>query len=272
MPYSPEQRQRVLDALASRRLRLELPKGMFAGRGTGRTCDGCGDSIGPTQVEYECVYHDGFSHFLHLGCAGLLDAEQRRVMKIQEQSEQDRAVRENARRIREEAQEVRDDARGTAKASAQIRDRADVISTEAQLARAEARKVKRGERSPDVLAPSLPGSRILLVDDHDDTREVFTRILRMAGALVLDAATALDALPLVAMCDVVVTDLAMSGRDGLWLLEQIEAGTHRVPVIAITAYSGDFELERAAGRFARVIRKPVEPAELPGVIRAVLRR
>jgi hypothetical protein len=33
-------------------------------------------------------------------------------------------------------------------------------------------------------------------------------------AIVLSASMALEALPQVVMCDVVVTDLAMSGRDG----------------------------------------------------------
>jgi CheY-like chemotaxis protein len=127
-------------------------------------------------------------------------------------------------------------------------------------------KILGRELSP----PVLQGYRVLLVEDHDDTREVFTSILKTSGALVLDASTAIDALPLVAMCDVVVTDLAMSGRDGLWLLQQVEAGMHRVPVIAMTAYSEDFELE-GAPQFASVIRKPVEPAELVGRILAVLR-
>jgi CheY-like chemotaxis protein len=93
----------------------------------------------------------------------------------------------------------------------------------------------------------------------------------VAGALVVDAATAIDALPLAAMCDIVVTDLAMSGRDGRWLLRQIEAGTHPVPVIALTAYSEDFDLERSPG-FGRVIKKPVEPAELVLTIVDVLHR
>jgi CheY-like chemotaxis protein len=94
----------------------------------------------------------------------------------------------------------------------------------------------------------------------------------MAGALVLDAASATDALPLVPMCDVVLTDLAMPGRDGLWLLQQVEAGPHRVPVIGISAYRGDSELDGASSRFARLIRKPVDPAELPRAILAVLQR
>jgi hypothetical protein len=57
---------------------------MYAGYGTGRICDGCGEMIEKTQVEYESVYQDNSSAHLHLGCAGLLDAERRRVGQIQE--------------------------------------------------------------------------------------------------------------------------------------------------------------------------------------------
>jgi hypothetical protein len=32
---------------------------MYAGYGSGGTCDGCGDTIHPAQVEYEMAYDDG---------------------------------------------------------------------------------------------------------------------------------------------------------------------------------------------------------------------
>src|SRR5689334_8859497 len=137
MPFSPEQRQRVIEAIKSRRLRLDPPTSMYAGYGTGRTCDGCGEVIDQTQVEYECVYQDGFSSFLHLGCAGLLDAEQRRVVHIQQ-------AREHARELRDQAQAARRDARVTAKDSAQLRDRADVLAREAEVMVGRTRDVKRG--------------------------------------------------------------------------------------------------------------------------------
>ena len=73
------------------------------------------------------------------------------------------------------------------------------------------------------------------------------------------------------MCDVVVTDLAMSGRDGRWLLQQVEAGPHRVPVIAVTAYSADFALD-VGPTFAAVIDKPLEPEQLLAGILDALRR
>ena len=116
----------------------------------------------------------------------------------------------------------------------------------------------------------LRGVRVLLVEDHDDTREALRESLALSGALVLTAPTALEALPHVVMCDVVVTDLAMSGRDGRWLVGQVETSTHPVPVIAVTGYGEDYDLSGAP--FARVLTKPVDPATLAAEILQVLGR
>jgi hypothetical protein len=95
MPLTPEQRQRVLDAITAGRLRLDAPTKMYAGFGGGRTCDGCGEVIDSTQVEHEAYYENGRDGasagealHLHLGCAGLWDAERRR------RQDEDRARKE----------------------------------------------------------------------------------------------------------------------------------------------------------------------------------
>jgi two-component system CheB/CheR fusion protein len=116
----------------------------------------------------------------------------------------------------------------------------------------------------------LRGVRVLLVEDHDDTREALRESLALSGALVLTAPTALEALPQVVMCDVVVTDLAMSGRDGRWLAGQVGTSTRPVPVIALTGYGEDYDLSGAT--FARVLTKPVDPETLAAEILQVLGR
>jgi hypothetical protein len=51
------------------------PNKMYAGHGSGATCDACGDPIQPAQVEYELNYPDEHRAFrLHLSCAGLWEA------------------------------------------------------------------------------------------------------------------------------------------------------------------------------------------------------
>jgi CheY-like chemotaxis protein len=116
----------------------------------------------------------------------------------------------------------------------------------------------------------LRGVRVLLVEDHDDTREALAAYLTLSGALVLTAPTALEALPQVIMCDVVVTDLAMSGRDGRWLVDQVHTSARPIPVIAVTGYDQDYDLSRAP--FARVLTKPVAPENLARDILDVLGR
>ena len=110
----------------------------------------------------------------------------------------------------------------------------------------------------------------MLVEDHDDTREALGAYLMLSGALVLTAPTALEALPQVVMSDVVVTDLAMSGRDGRWLVDEVGTSDRPVPVIAVTGYGDDYDLSGAP--FARVLTKPVDPELLADAILQVLGR
>jgi DNA-binding response OmpR family regulator len=54
----------------------------------------------------------------------------------------------------------------------------------------------------EALTGPLAGVRILLVEDHDDTRDALEVYLTQCGGLVLTAPTALEALPQAVMCDV----------------------------------------------------------------------
>jgi hypothetical protein len=95
--------------------------------------------IDGTRVEYEPMYEDGQSHHLHLGCAGLLDAERRRHAHTQSTREEARAACEQSEFLRQQAE-----ARG--KESSQLRDRADVLAREAEAIVEKSRRVKRGEQ------------------------------------------------------------------------------------------------------------------------------
>jgi CheY-like chemotaxis protein len=122
----------------------------------------------------------------------------------------------------------------------------------------------------DPATAPLRGVRVLLVEDHDDIREALETYLTLSGGIVLTASSALDALPQVVMCDVVVTDLAMSGRDGRWLADEVARSPRPVPVIALTAYSEDYNLSQAP--FARVLTKPIDVTRLAQELLAVLGR
>lgn len=122
-------------------------------------------------------------------------------------------------------------------------------------------------------ASRLVGVSVLLVDDDRDGREMLEAFLSFEGAIVRTALAAEDALELFKAepPTIVVTDIAMPHRDGLWLLQQIQSiRTTRIPVVALTGRVLDREraLLQAAGFDAQVI-KPVDLEALVDVITRV---
>jgi CheY-like chemotaxis protein len=123
---------------------------------------------------------------------------------------------------------------------------------------------------PDAALPSLAGVQVLVVDDHHDTRQVFDQVLGLAGAVVSSAASAREALGYLDRVAVIVTDYAMPGETGLWLLERVLERAQPVPVILVTGYADLYAKQLATAPFARVLRKPVDPLQLCTVVAAVL--
>ena len=117
----------------------------------------------------------------------------------------------------------------------------------------------------------LVGVHILVVDDHEDSREILMHVLRYDGALVTTAATAQEAFDVVDTVDVVLTDVRMPIHDGFWLLERVRQRARRIPVIAISAYSDLDSLTLQHADFDGVLRKPVDMRQLSGAITAALR-
>ena len=83
----------------------------------------------------------------------------------------------------------------------------------------------------------LTGLHVVVVDDERDVRELFSDVLRLAGAHVRAASSARDALSLIEaqMPHVVVSDVMMPHEDGYWLIAAIRAmGPARPRTLAIT--------------------------------------
>lgn len=103
--------------------------------------------------------------------------------------------------------------------------------------------------------------RILLVEDHDSTREVLARILRRAGHNVHEARSAADAMALAGApepFDALISDLGLPDLSGLDLLKAIRANHPRLPAIALSGYGMEEDVKRAhdAGFNAHLV-KPV---------------
>ena len=119
----------------------------------------------------------------------------------------------------------------------------------------------------------LTGVEILVVDDEPDAAEVIARVLSRCGAIVAIAGGANEALEHFhrRRPQVLVSDIAMSGRDGYDLIRAIrelppEQGGE-IPAIALTAYAREEDRIRALNAGFQVhLAKPVEPIALAAAV------
>jgi CheY-like chemotaxis protein len=111
---------------------------------------------------------------------------------------------------------------------------------------------------------SLNGVRVLVVEDHEDSRIVFEQCLLLEGATVLTAPSARRAVAMLTEhdFDIVLTDYAMPGETGVWLLARVREHSSRIPVVVITGYHDADVRHLRHASFARVLRKPVGADEL----------
>jgi DNA-binding NtrC family response regulator len=116
-------------------------------------------------------------------------------------------------------------------------------------------------------------TRVLVVDDEADAREMLSAILSQAGFEVDDAADGFAALSKVSRYrpDVVVTDLRMPGMTGVDLLQRIRRIHGDLPVILATGLE-TWDLCTAAEAYGAVtcLVKPIELDELVWTIEMAL--
>lgn len=108
--------------------------------------------------------------------------------------------------------------------------------------------------------------RVLLVESHADTRELYAEFLEFAGFAVITADTTDAAADRAGQADVIVTGIHVRGTaDGLALIRTIrcDPATAKVPVIVLTAsaYPEDVERAHEAG-CDMFLSKPCLPADL----------
>jgi len=122
---------------------------------------------------------------------------------------------------------------------------------------------------------ALGGKRILLLEDDSDARESMAMLLELAGAAVVSTPTAEDALAALqnGEFDAVVTDVAMPGRSGFWLVGQIRQLPSRptVPVLAVTGHPFPRDGMLRAG-FDDQMLKPVSPDVLYATLSQLMQR
>ena len=120
-------------------------------------------------------------------------------------------------------------------------------------------------------------SRVLIVEDEPDIRELVVHHLKREGYQVAAAASGEEALRQVreAPPDLVLLDLMMPAMDGLEVCRRLrqDPATAALPIVMLTA-KGD-EVDRVLGLEIGAddyVVKPFSPKELLARVRAVLRR
>ncbi len=120
-----------------------------------------------------------------------------------------------------------------------------------------------------VVAPTLDGLRVLVVDDEADARALVVAVLEGHGATVTAVGSAAEALRQIEIAapDVLVSDIGMPDQDGYSLIRNIRMVLKKsptsLPAAALTAFARTEDRTRAmlAG-FQSHVAKPVEPDEL----------
>lgn len=114
---------------------------------------------------------------------------------------------------------------------------------------------------------------VVLVDDEETVRVLTARWLEAGGYTVRSASSAEAGLALIQdeAPGVLVCDVQMPGRDGLWLAGQVR---RRFPGVAIVMTTGGYDLEAAAAtmrlRVSDYIMKPFPRARLLDAVAAAM--
>jgi CheY-like chemotaxis protein len=115
---------------------------------------------------------------------------------------------------------------------------------------------------------------VLLVEDHQDTRQMYAEFMGTRYE-ILEAANATEAVRQMSQRrpDVLVTDLSLPDFDGFELVTRMRAqpGLEGVPVICLSGYGGHAHEERAREVGCdRLLQKPCLPDTLADVVADVL--
>ena len=118
-------------------------------------------------------------------------------------------------------------------------------------------------------------TRVLLVDDYPDAREMYTEYLEFSGFEVIEAGNGMEALQRAvdSAPDIILMDLSLPVMDGWEATRRLKADkrTADIPVVALTghALAGISEGAKKAGCDA-FVTKPCLPEDLVKEIQKVL--
>lgn len=123
------------------------------------------------------------------------------------------------------------------------------------------------------MEPAAPiGLTILLVEDNEDNRIIYSTVLRHTGYEVVEAQDGVQAVALARQLhpDLILMDISIPEIDG-WEATKIlrhDPTTREIPIIALTAHALADDRERAtAVGFTSYLAKPIEPRAVVAEVR-----
>jgi CheY-like chemotaxis protein len=120
-----------------------------------------------------------------------------------------------------------------------------------------------------------PTSVLLLVEDHEDSRQMYAEFLKTSFEVVAtaDAEQGLAVLR-ERRVDILVTDLSLPGMNGYELVAKVrsDAALRTVPIVCLSGYGGLAHEQRArAAGCDRILQKPCMPDALADIATELIR-
>jgi CheY-like chemotaxis protein len=114
----------------------------------------------------------------------------------------------------------------------------------------------------------------MVIEDNPAVRSVVTRLLRLSGFAILDAATAPAGLELARLRkpDMLVTDLVLPGMSGVELLRHFrrDPELRDIPTLVISGRADAEAVEEIRALGGRFVPKPFQAAAIVGEIRKLI--
>ena len=119
---------------------------------------------------------------------------------------------------------------------------------------------------------------VLIVEDEEDLREIYSRALTVNGYEVLQATNGIEALEWLERksekIDLILLDIVMPGMDGFEALEKIKKDERyeKIPVLVSTNLDNDDDRRQALGMGAKeyFVKSQHTPSELVAKVKAVI--
>jgi len=123
-------------------------------------------------------------------------------------------------------------------------------------------------------SPDAPAT-ILLVEDNEDNRAVYTTILRYYGYHVVEAPNAEEGLELARALQpgLILMDVGLPGMDGWEATRRLKSDprTRSIPVVALTAHAmAEHRAQSYAAGCDGYLAKPIEPRDVLEEVRRYL--